>query len=248
MNCDTILFPSSYFDGNKVDEDLQSEYDAAVATGFWNVIFYNYDKWFNEGKLILSRKVPEKITAVHRGWMMKDDKYALFCDALDKAGIELITSSAEYEHFHYFPNVYKDIQQDTPRILTVPMADKYTLKDIQSCFDRFLVKDYVKSVKGTDFPKYFTKDTTEEEYLKAMELFYKYRGDLFSGGLCFKEYVDLKCYGDKTNEYRVFYMANEVGTVSRNSQQPSFTPEPPRNLIEKYKCKYRTIRASCTVI
>ena len=31
----TILFPSSYFDGKKVDEDLQNEYDAVLATGLW---------------------------------------------------------------------------------------------------------------------------------------------------------------------------------------------------------------------
>ena len=34
----TILFPSSFFDGKKVDEDLQSEYEAVLNTALWNTI------------------------------------------------------------------------------------------------------------------------------------------------------------------------------------------------------------------
>ena len=29
----TILFPYSYFDGQKIDEDIQNEYEAALDTG-----------------------------------------------------------------------------------------------------------------------------------------------------------------------------------------------------------------------
>ena len=54
----TLLFPSSYFDGRKVDEDLQKEYDAVVNTGLYNIIIFHYDKWFNEQKLVLTQ-VPE---------------------------------------------------------------------------------------------------------------------------------------------------------------------------------------------
>lgn len=68
-----------------------------------------------------------------------------------------------------------------------------------------------------------------------MEIFYKYRGDLISGGLCFKEYVELAKYGDKTNEYRMYYIGNEVASVCRNSLQQDFTAEPPRELIDSYK-------------
>ena len=34
---DLILFPSSYFSVKKVDEDLQGEYDAVLATGLYDV-------------------------------------------------------------------------------------------------------------------------------------------------------------------------------------------------------------------
>ena len=53
---------------------------------------------------------------------------------LDKAGVELVTNPAEYEYFHFFPNVYRSIEEDTPRIITVPVGEQYQLSDIQkSC-------------------------------------------------------------------------------------------------------------------
>lgn len=51
---DMILFPSSYFNASKVDEDLQKEYEAVLATGLFKTAVFGYDKWFNEGKLIIS--------------------------------------------------------------------------------------------------------------------------------------------------------------------------------------------------
>ena len=231
----TILFPSSFDNIKSVDEDLKNEYDAVMNTGLWDVIIFHYEKWFHEGKLVLTKDPENPIDAVYRGWMMKADQYAAFFDLLQKHNIRLTTNPEEYEHFHYFPNVYRDIENDTPSMVTVPFSEEVNLDAIKIRFERYMVKDYVKSAKNTDFPKYFTRNTTEDEYAEAMKLFYKYRGDLISGGLCFKEYVDLKTYGDKTNEYRVYYISNNVATITRNSLQADYTPEPPMEIIEKYK-------------
>ena len=78
MEVKTILFPSSYFDGRKVDEDLINEYEAAVNMGLWDILFFDYDKWFSEGRLVLSGPVEKPVCAVHRGWMMKADRYSNF--------------------------------------------------------------------------------------------------------------------------------------------------------------------------
>ena len=98
-----------------------------------------------------------------------------------------------------------------------------------------MVKDYVKSVKGTKFPRYFDQTTTQEDFDNWMKVFYKYRGELLTGGICIKEFVDLKKYKGYTNEYRVFYMNGEVGTICKNSNQDEILPNPPIELIEKYK-------------
>ncbi|MBQ9143112.1 MAG: hypothetical protein IJX63_15175, partial [Lachnospiraceae bacterium] len=115
-----VLFPSSYFSMNKVDEDLQAEYDAVVATGLYEVAFFGYEKWFQEGKLVLNRSFNKVVTAVYRGWMMKPEQYRSFYEALSENNIKLITEPRQYEQFHVFPNVYPLVEADTAKMLVYP--------------------------------------------------------------------------------------------------------------------------------
>ncbi|WP_051530595.1 hypothetical protein [Ruminococcus flavefaciens] len=210
----TILFPSSYFSIRNVDEDLKAEYDAATETGLFNIVLFSYDKWFNEGKLVLDHLISEPCTAIYRGWMMKPEIYTNFYVQLIEKGITLITAPNEYEHFHIFPNVYSEIITDTARMAVFPEGKSLNVDEIKKMFNRFMVKDYVKSVKGTSFPKYFDSSVTQEEFDKHMEKFFNYRGDLYTGGICIKEYLTLKRYGDRTNEYRVFYNDLKIKSLS----------------------------------
>ncbi len=150
-------------------------------------------------------------------------------------GIKLIASPSEYEHFHIFPNVYPEIVSDTAKMIVFPDGNNLDVEELKKTFKRFMIKDYVKSVKGTSFPKYFDESVTQQAFDEQMEKFYNYRGDLYTGGICVKEYLSLKRYGDRTNEYRVFYINGEVATISRNSGQGNYAPLPPQDLIEKYK-------------
>ena len=47
--------------------------------------------------------------------------------------------------------------------------------------------------------------------------------------------MDLRKYGERTNEWRVFYLNGNIISVSKNSGQPDFASEVPKSLIEKYK-------------
>lgn len=232
---DLIVFPSSFFSISKVDEDLQSEYDAVKATGLFDVILFGYDKWFNEDTLVIKNTPQEERNAVYRGWMMKPEKYEKFYQLLLENNIRLMTTPKEYERMHIFPNVYGLFKDDTAKMDIYPLHSQINVECVKQSFRRFMVKDYVKSVKGTDFPKFFDETVTQEEFDRWMEVFYKYRGHLLTGGICIKEYLDLKRYGDRTNEYRVFYINHEIATISRNSAQGIYTPLPPQELLEKYK-------------
>lgn len=232
---DIIIFPSSYFSIKRVDEELQNEYDAVLATGLFNVILFGYDEFISEGKLILNKIPSGKCTAVMRGWMMKPEQYRIFYDKLLKNNIQLITSPEEYELMHIFPNVYKYFGADTAEIKLYPLHERINVEELKQNFDRFMIKDFVKSEKGTEFPRYFDASVTQEQFDECMKIFYKYRGDLLTGGICVKEYLDLKLYNGKTNEYRVFYANNKILTVSKNSGQENNTDELPWSLIEKYK-------------
>lgn len=231
---DLILFPSSFFSVNKVDEDLQAEYDAVVSTGLFEIALFSYDKWFNEGKLIV-KGAPEEIRqAVYRGWMMKPEQYKLFYEKLLEKNIRLVTDSEQYKLMHIFPNVYKLLKADTAKMEIYPLHEQLDVEQLKKSFERFMVKDYVKSVKGTEFPQYFDQSINQESFDRWMGEFYKYRGEFLTGGICIKEFLSLKRYNGRTNEYRVFYINHEVATISRNSAQAIYEPLPPKELIEKY--------------
>lgn len=232
---DYIVFPSSFFDGTKVDEDLQKEYDAVIESGLFQIGIFNYDKWFNEDKLVVNN-IPEQMhDAIYRGWMMNPSQYNNFYNLLVKKNIRLITKPEQYELMHIFPNAYNLIKEDTPKIEVYKLHEHININELKKEFKRFMVKDYVKSVKGTKFPKYFDQTTAQEDFDNWMKVFYNYRGELLTGGICIKEFVDLKKYNGNTNEYRVFYMNGKVCTVCKNSDQEETLPNPPIELINKYK-------------
>ena len=144
---------------------------------------------------------------------------------------------------HLFPNVYPHVKEDTAGMMVFEDR-KVDVEKVTERFSRFMVKDAVKSVKGTSFPSFFDSPVTQEEFDGWMKVFYRYRGNLLTGGICIKEYLDLKHYGKAANEYRVFYGNAQVISICRNSLQPSFAPQPPSALVRKYsglKSPYYTV-------
>lgn len=232
---DLILFPSSFFSRENVDEDLQKEYDSVIVTGLFDVAIFGYSQWFDEDKLLLNKKFAKEQIAIYRGWMMSPEQYSNFYNLLLKKNIRLLNNPNNYRLFHLFPNIYEILKEDTAKMEIYPLHQQIDIEKLKKNFQKFMVKDYVKSVKGTDFPKFFDHNVEQKDFDRCMEIFYNYRGDLLTGGICVKEFLDLKYYGKNTNEYRVFYINNKVATVTRNSNQENNTPQPPKYLIEKYK-------------
>ena len=230
-----LLFPSSFFDRRKVDEDLAQEYEAARAAGWNEIILFGYEDWFENSRLRLTEEPEQEVRAIYRGWMMKPDQYKAFYESLLLSRIRLLTTPDMYTLMHAFPNVYPKIQEDTAGIMTYPLHTQIDVREMLRVFPRFMVKDYVKSVKGTEFPVYFDDSVSKVAFDSWMEVFYKYRGDLLTGGICIKEYLDLKRYDNKTNEFRVFYVNHQVLSICRNSLQGNCTPVPPKDLVQKYR-------------
>jgi len=52
-----------------------------------------------------------------------------------------------------------------------------------------------------------------------MTEFMELRGKLYTGGIVIKEYVNLKRYGETTNEYRAFFINGQLLSLCRNSNQ-----------------------------
>ncbi len=196
-----IIFPSSYFDITKVDEDLQKEADAVRATGLYEVAVWGYDMWLETGKLSMSGNTEGKHFAIYRGWMMSPEKFRDFYNQLKARNIQLVTDPYQYKLMHIFPNAYEYVKDDTAKMEIFKLHSHIDVGQLKQSFQRFMVKDYVKSVKGTEFPRFFDHSVTQEVFDQWMELFYKYRGNLLTGGICIKEFLELKHYGERTNEW-----------------------------------------------
>ena len=134
-----IIFPSSYFDVNKIDEDMEDEYDGAIATGLFSCVIFGYDIWINEGKLVLTSIPEEKRKAVYRGWMMKPEKYEAFYNALLEYNIELITKPENYKLMHMFPNVYSHFGNDTAAMKIFPLYETIKVSELN--------QDYIWEIK-----------------------------------------------------------------------------------------------------
>lgn len=232
-----IIFPSGLSNSDIVDTDMQSEYEAALLAGF-DIVLFDYYKWFHEGCLKLNQEC-EATDIIYRGWMMKPEQYEKFYWSLYKKGLRMLTDPVEYQNCHVFANSYDKVKEDTAKSLFFS-CDEYNISDfkIENVLGElgpFMVKDFVKSAKNTDFPKYFDESITQDEFVQYLNRFILLRGNLFTGGICMKSYLSLKKYGSSTNEYRVYYLNGEIASVSRNANQPIYTKEPPRALIEKYR-------------
>lgn len=234
-----ILFPSSYLNHRKVDEAFQKEYDTAFEAGFMPVLF-NQKLWDEHRTVSLNMYMCTKEPVIYRGWMMKPEEYKSFynflkTDILSNPSITLLTSPEKYNTMHCFPYTYEQVKEDTPKIMTFPLHSKIDVETLKKNLGKFIIKDYVKSAKNTNFPAYFDENITQEEFDKWLDRFYEIRGNLFTGGVVAKEFVNLKKYDNHVNEYRVFYANGEPISISRNSLQPFYAPEVTKDLIQKYK-------------
>lgn len=233
MDKPVILFPSDYFDKQAVDKSFAGEYDAASKTPTLEVALFDLTQFEEEGLFKINSNFEASPLLVYRGWMMKPHEYGVFYEELVSLGAKPLTTPKQYANLHLFPHVYPAIQADTPgAIMGDEGGDWY--ETVTHAFSRFMLKDYVKSVKGTEFPTAIDSAITREEFAALLERFQTLRGDLFTDGLVFKEYVELKKRNERTNEWRVFYLNKAVLNVERNSGQDITSPRPPQELIEKY--------------
>lgn len=172
---------------------------------------------------------------IYRGWMIKPEQYRRFHDDLVSMGFEPLVSPLCYERMHCFPNAGAMFDNRTPRFMVFPEKNgqvSIEADTINGAFGRFMVKDYVKSVKNTDFPAFIETPVTQEELDEYIQDFIRRRGSLFTGEIVLKEYVDLKKYEGVTNEWRqfVFLQGVQLG-LCRSSRQPRMAAKPPESYL-----------------
>lgn len=210
-----IIYPCEFGNINKIDEDYKFEQEVATGQCFETILF-NYDDFVFGNKLKITSKGNNKL-AIYRGWMLKPIDYNRFYNELLTFGYKLINSPEEYENTHYFVNSYELIKNITPKTIWFKEGTPIDWILVRQNFDKFIVKDYVKSVKGFDFPEYLKSNMTDEELNNYIDKFKQLRGNLYTGGIVLKQYVELDKKKEHTHEFRAFYLKGKMITVYANS-------------------------------
>jgi len=227
-----ILFPSDYTNKRTVDSNFDGEYQAVTGQPNLSIALFDQRAFDEQGIVQVEHECDPTLAPVtlYRGWMMKPEQYNSFYQQLDALGMRLITNPTEYANLHLFPRSYDKLIGVTPKTL-IFMDNDVSYEKVVAEFDRFIIKDYVKSVKGFDFPVPIESSINKDEFDALLEKFRYFRGDLFTGGFVFKQFVNYKKYDVTTNEWRCFFLHQRILTLARNSGQHKTCPSPSRDLL-----------------
>jgi hypothetical protein len=216
----TILFPCEYDNINQVDEEYQLEFNACETLDIQTNLF-DHDLFIRDDKLILKQTLnPDKNSEILlRSWMLTKKQYYSLNSKVDN---KLFTNHFQYGYAHHFPEILQDIKQYTTPVNCWFHLDDMNDDLIEAVQDgittNIIIKDYVKSEKGTDLfiiPKQLAKTQLKD----IIERFVEQRQPLFNEGIVLKEFVDLKKYNGITNEWRAFFWEQKLITLQLNSEQ-----------------------------
>ncbi len=200
----TILFPCEYDNINKVDKNFELEYNACKTLNI-NIALFDFDLFINENKLKYTNIQDNDVLL--RSWMFKKEQYINFYTKLNK---NIINNPKQYIHCHHFPNVYNNIKDYSIPVLKYFKKSEINKEYINSIISEidfgFIIKDYVKSEKGTEL--FHIKKEDKYNLYNIIQKFIQAREPLFNEGIVLKKYVNL----DKA-EYRVFVFKGEIVTI-----------------------------------
>jgi hypothetical protein len=115
------------------------------------------------------------------------------------------------------------------------IVDMFTIKK-EIDFD-FFIKDHVKSIKTDKGVEQLSKDITMIRLYTKVQEFIKERGNLFTDGIVFKEFVNLrKLENNQSYEWRAFFLYDRLIDMSINSNITGVSerdvPKPPKEFVQ----------------
>ena len=178
-----FVFPGDVIEPKTPDDAFSDQIEAFRSAGFpISIVSIEY---LQMGERRIYPPLESDETIVYRGWMMNEQEYRSFCDAVSAAGAVPLTDPDTYLACHHLPNWYSHITELTPRTITFPPdADLKAELDALD-WNAYFIKDYVKSLK-TDSGSLLRSTEGVEELVADMV---KFRGEI-EGGFCVREVED----------------------------------------------------------
>src|SRR5262249_49476717 len=228
-----LLFPQNPTMRKLPEPMFESEFDAATSLGFKCLLFDEEALCAGDIDLALKRLPPgDGRELLYRGWILTEELYRQFRDALSARGHTLISSAAQYAEVSYFLNYYPKIRDFSPAAVWTDTPDSFLAWTLARKLGDgpFVIKDHIKSAKHLWHEACFVpKASGRENFERIAENLRREQGKSFFRGFVVKQYVPLRSRGDSPRayplceEYRLFFWARHLLIAShyhRQSENP----------------------------
>ncbi len=218
-----FVFPSDYFNPEKVDEAYGEQANCLRDIGFEISVISLETLALGESRIFPIPAPQSKV--VYRGWMLTSRKYSLLVNRIKSAGSETLTSHDEYLATHYLSNWYPLIHDLTPETCFFSVDENLELALGKLGWSRFFIKDYVKSLK-TSVGAIINEPSAIRTVVAQM---YKFRGSI-EGGLCVRRVED---FVTKT-EKRYFVINGKSFAALPDEEIPEIVEECAKRIKSKF--------------
>ena len=248
-----LLFPQNPMMRKLPEPIFEPEFDAAKFLGFTCFLYDEEALSSGDFDLAFKRLPPgDGSQLLYRGWILTEELYQRFHDALSARGYSLVSSAAQYAEATYFPNYYPKIREFSPAAVWTDTPDPYLAwtQSRKLGDGPFVIKDHIKSAKHLWHEACFVpKGSGRENFERIAENLKKEQGKTFFRGFVVKQYVPLRSRGESPREYpmceeyRLFFWTRQLLIAShyhRQSENP-VDWSPFVNLAQRFDAPFFTM-------
>jgi ATP-grasp domain, R2K clade family 3 len=218
-----FLFPSDYFNRKKVDPVYEEQFACIQSAGFATAVTSLESLGSGSSKILPILESGSKV--VYRGWMLSPLDYERLVNLVESASSSMLTSKTEYLATHYLPNWYPLIADLTPETKVYSLNDNLESELTKLGWERFFIKDYVKSLK-TSVGSIIREPSEIETVLVQMQ---KFKG-IIEGGICVRQIEDFV----PETEKRYFVVYGKPFAASSDEEIPEIVKNCAKRISSKF--------------
>jgi hypothetical protein len=218
-----FIFPSDYFNPQRVDEAYADEFNCLQKVGMDTSVVSLENLKLGSAKIYPQPHLGERL--IYRGWMIAPDDYSLLVDTLRTTGADLWIDLHAYLRTHYLPNWYPLLHDLTPETHFFDVDVDLESELIKLRWSKFFIKDYVKSLK-TSIGSIINQPSEISQVVAEMQ---KFRGSI-EGGICVRQVEDFI----PTTEQRYFVINGRVFAADPDAKIPAIVQECARRIDSKF--------------
>jgi hypothetical protein len=178
-----FLYPSDPIEPRQPDEPFRDQADEMRRLGL-GVSLVCLEE-LEERTCRIRNPIPGGATVVYRGWMLAPAQYEKLLTVIQSHQASPLISLETYLSCHYLPNWYPLISEFTPETRIFPIHSDI-IKELKVLdWERFFIKDYVKSLKTS----VGAVISTPEDIVLILAEMQKFRGTI-EGGVCVRRFED----------------------------------------------------------